>query len=311
MSARQAKTAVSDQYLDPGGGGNDWQVQSPEDILIHAEELVHRRRPAWGTLDDSLLVARQDFKDRSSGGCHIILPDNRVRAMEDQLSQRVRAQLLGEQGPEMTPLAPKPIRRRKEADSRPRAPPKPRTPWYLPAEKWFSKEASGEDAEKGGGFPYDGRYNARQAAEEEGNVDGGPPSQKEKDSLQIVEAYKQYMKEDKRMVAKCQDVDEAVRALTGEYAEQKGGSSKDDRKVYKKAAGRAGEVFLSYWGGKDGHPYGWWFSSKHHGGTPYAYCPSDASSPPMSNWRVPWDEPSVRLSFQVKEKSQRKPAFLQ
>ncbi|CAK0846508.1 unnamed protein product, partial [Prorocentrum cordatum] len=240
----------------------------------------------------------------------------------DQLSARVRARLLDQigSGPSEPPRAPRPPRRRPQADSRPRAPPKPRTPWYLPPDKWFSKEASGETGEGGSvGFPYDGRYNARTAAlDQDGGAEGGPPSQREKESLQIVEAYRQYMREEnKRMVVKCQDGDEAAKSLAGEYEEQ--GVPQLDRRVYKKAvaAGR-GEVFLAYWDGRDGTAEGWRFSSRVGGNQPterpvqlYAVCPSDSAAPPGAGWRVPWDAAAPRPGFQVKEKPQRKPAFLQ
>lgn len=313
------KAALPPDFLAEFGNsvGSDWQVQSPQEVLQEAKENVRRRRPGEELLDDHQLELLSRPQDKSHRGCHIILPDNRVRAMEDQLSARVRARLLDEgKGPMETPRAPRPQRRRPQAESRPRAPPKPRTPWYLPPTQWFNKEGTGENDEGGGGFPYDGRY---KAAEQDG-AEGGPLSQKEKDSLQIVEAYKQYMKEDKRMVVKCQDADEAAKMLTGEYEEQ--APTQQDRgfpvrPIYKKAAGRA-EVFLAYWEGRDGIPEGWRFSNKLGVSSAnerpvqvYGLSMSAGEQPPVSGWRIPWDSSQVRTTFQVKEKPQRKPAFLQ
>merc|ERR1719413_268132 len=92
----------------------DWEVQSPEAIIQEVKQRVHERKPWRHELDESVLERRRqnERQGRLERGYHIILPDNRVRAMEDQLSKRVRAQLLGESVPETTP-APAPSHTRR------------------------------------------------------------------------------------------------------------------------------------------------------------------------------------------------------
>uniref|UniRef100_A0A7S2NHD1 Uncharacterized protein n=1 Tax=Zooxanthella nutricula TaxID=1333877 RepID=A0A7S2NHD1_9DINO len=122
--------------------------------------------------------------------------------MDTQISRRVRAQLLGEE--DVTETAPQPPARARE-DGRPKGPRRVRNPWYLPPETWYSKSAATDPGEgRGGGFPYaDQILGGGQAgsgggagkASDEGEAGGDRPlTQRETDSLEIVQAYKQYMK---------------------------------------------------------------------------------------------------------------------
>jgi len=200
----------SEDGLDePEGHMHDWEVQSPEDILKEVRRAVLDRRP-WHReedLDDAFLERRRR-NERGDGGFHIILPDNRVRAVEDQLGSRVRAELLGEDAVE--PVAP-PLPRRpgRPEDGRPKGPRRHRNPWYLPATHWYDPEAQKDpNAERGGGFPYDSQILSGGEAEpphveeqerggDAGSGGDGPVralTRRDKETLQIIDAYKQYMK---------------------------------------------------------------------------------------------------------------------
>ena len=153
------------------------QVQSADEIIQEVRTHVFKQKPWRGEYDESVLTRRaserQEFFDRSF---HIILPDNRVRAVEDRLSRRIRAQLLGEsdvggsdasmvngvgaaatsawgQGHSIVASA-----RFGESKERPKRPIRPRNPWYLPPNSWHTGAAAGDgvsgDGLGGGEFPY-------------------------------------------------------------------------------------------------------------------------------------------------------------
>merc|ERR1711920_764325 len=144
-------------------------------------------------------IERQDRIDR---GYHIILPDNRVRAMEDQLSRRVRAQLLDEdEGPEPQPPAP-PKKSSQDECLAKVGRRKVRNPWYQPANTWYSKAAKDTGELRGGGFPYDSQIlrsdadgNANVNENQDGTGDGRALTNSEKKTLQIVDAYRVYMRD--------------------------------------------------------------------------------------------------------------------
>jgi len=192
--------------------GKEWQVQSKEDILQDVKKAVLERRP-WHReedLDDAFLERRRrsERELRGDSGIHIILPDNRVRAMEDQLGSRIRAELLGEEeGFEHAVSAPSCLRRADESRAKAKAARRPRNPWYLPASYWYNPEALKDpSAERGGGFPYDSQIlpkdqvESRDAEEQEREDSPGGEgrvralTRREKETLQIVEAYKAYIK---------------------------------------------------------------------------------------------------------------------
>merc|ERR1712217_321245 len=140
-----------------GGDPNatDWEVQPPEAIIQEVKQRVHERKPGRHELDESVLERRRqnDRQGRLDRGYHIILPDNRVRAMEDQLSRRVRAQLLDED-PEPQPIAPT-KKNSQEEELAKKGRRKVRNPWYQPAHTWYCKATKDMGVERGGGFPYD------------------------------------------------------------------------------------------------------------------------------------------------------------
>mmetsp|Transcript_7362 Transcript_7362/g.16108 ORF Transcript_7362/g.16108 Transcript_7362/m.16108 type:complete len:252 (-) Transcript_7362:77-832(-) len=147
----QAPEATADD-MDP-------EVQDVQDIIQEVRKLVHTQKPWRGEYDEAVLERRaiserQEFYDRSF---HIILPDNRVRAVEDRLSRRIRAQLLGEPEPSADQagtlrFAESGLHSPRRAQARPRA------PWYLPAHSWYnrssSKDVLGADGRRSSELPY-------------------------------------------------------------------------------------------------------------------------------------------------------------
>jgi len=131
-----------------------WNVQTPANIIEEVTRLVHERKPWRQRLDDSVLDQKHNERqDRMERGFHIILPDNRVRVMEDELSFRVRCSLLDtdpeEEEPPLPPLRPDMSKFKNK---------KMRTnPWYLKPEKWYSLEEklkAENDEENSNDFPY-------------------------------------------------------------------------------------------------------------------------------------------------------------
>lgn len=70
---------------------DDWSVQEPKQIIQEAKKSVQVRKP-W-RIDEAIEVKREP--EDVDGGCHIILPNNRVVAVESQLSRRLVDELLG------------------------------------------------------------------------------------------------------------------------------------------------------------------------------------------------------------------------
>lgn len=185
--------------------GGEWEVQSPDDIIRDVRRAVQERKPWREEFDDAALERRRQIErqDRVDRGYHIILPDNRVRAMEDQLSRRVRAQLLDEEeGPEPPPVAP-PKKSSQEESLAKIGRRKVRNPWYQPAKTWYCKDLAKDMGEsRGGGFPYDSHIlhktdGAAGGSEEPDNGDGSirALTRREKETLQIVDAYRIYMRD--------------------------------------------------------------------------------------------------------------------
>lgn len=134
----------------------DWNVQSAEEIIAEVKRCVQARKPWREEVDEALLMEKRNRERQEGidGSFQIILPDNGVRSMEDQLSRRLRAQLLGEEdlGPEPPLQAPKQEESKAKAGSRKNR----RTPWYLHPKVWFSGEMGKDPSEEDSkGFPYD------------------------------------------------------------------------------------------------------------------------------------------------------------
>mmetsp|Transcript_129321 Transcript_129321/g.374484 ORF Transcript_129321/g.374484 Transcript_129321/m.374484 type:complete len:279 (+) Transcript_129321:1-837(+) len=173
----------------------EWEVQSKEDIIKEVKQHVQALRPWRPEFDEAAFERRreEERQERIDRGFLIILPDNRVRTMDTLLSRRVRAQLLGEEEvPEVARLPP-PARREEKTKKL-----KARTPWYLPPETWFNPNAAkGRREGSSGSFPYDSHayHGGGDGGGPEDNPDGPQRlTQREKETLQIVEAYKQHMK---------------------------------------------------------------------------------------------------------------------
>jgi len=132
--------------------GDQWEVQNVDEILDEVKQCVYERKPWRQMLDDSVLDHRHNERlDREQRGFHIILPDNRVRVMEDELSFRVRSQLL--ESEDVTPDPP-PMPRRpdknKMKNQRMRM-----NPWYLKPKSWYKDKLKAEnDEESNNNFPY-------------------------------------------------------------------------------------------------------------------------------------------------------------
>lgn len=184
----------------PSSATVEWVVQSKEDILRDAKRCVQERKPWREEVDDASLERRRlsDRQDRVDRGYLIILPDNRVRSMDTQLSRRVRAQLFNEEEVPEAPQLGAPAQRRQE-ENKPRGPKRMRNPWYLPASSWYANTARKDPGKRESGrFPYDtllrgedGPPSTAPAAEDQ---ETAGLTQRDKETLQIVEAYRQHMK---------------------------------------------------------------------------------------------------------------------
>jgi len=192
-----------DKSLESSSGLGNWEVQSKEDILAEVRQHVQAQKPWREELDDDIFEKRRtsERRERMDRGYLIILPDNRVRAMDTMLSKRVRAQLLDEQ--ENTEMTSPSAWHRRPDENKPRGPRRFRNPWYLPPSSWYSNKAAKDDLEgQGGSFPYDSqilrgeRATGTGAADEQDASGDGPHqlTQREKETLHVVEAYKQHMK---------------------------------------------------------------------------------------------------------------------
>lgn len=172
--------------------GDNWEVQSPDEIIGDVTQYVHAKKPWRRKLDDSFLEHKHnDRLDRLERGFHIILPDNRVRVMEDELSFRVRC-LLQDVDPEDALPPPQP---RRPENSKPKNNKMRQNPWYLKPRCWYDKTSkdnpNAESTEKSNDFPY---------ANTILNVPGGEPKMEltplQKENIAIVEPYKAWMKKD-------------------------------------------------------------------------------------------------------------------
>lgn len=188
--------------FDSVGGLSDdgLAVSSPEMVLKDVKKYVRERKPWLQEVDDALLERRRK-EERSDPGCLIILPDNRVRSVDDQLNRRIKAMLLGEEPPE-THTAPKEADKKKEQQRR-----KVRNPWYVSPDQWYSEKALMGSDEQDDGFPYDNLDKANSDTDEQ-NADakefidqteekeGGKPHRltaHEKEQLGLCEKFRQYM----------------------------------------------------------------------------------------------------------------------
>lgn len=161
------------------------QVQSVEEIIGLARRQVQARKPWREEIDDAILEKRRqaDLQERVDRSHLIILPDNRVRTMDTQLSRRVRAQLLGEEDAGEAQQAPL-TRKREEVKANPR---RVRNPWYLPPSEWFASKVAKDTAEREGANVH---VEVQEIAEDVPRR----LTQREKETLPIVEAYRQHMK---------------------------------------------------------------------------------------------------------------------
>jgi hypothetical protein len=163
--------------------GDEWEVQSPEQILEEVRQTVQTRKP-WRELADDSLLEKKSLVDK---GAHIPLPDIRVRLMEDELSLRVRCELLDEPIPPLAPV-------KKSPKIKPKETRKVQTPWYIPAKKWYELQDKSENPEEGSAnFPYANLiWNLSDKKEEPSEAK--QLAQFNKETLSMVESYKQFMK---------------------------------------------------------------------------------------------------------------------
>lgn len=168
--------------------GDNWDIQSPDEIIQDVTQYVHARKPWRQRLDDSFLEHKHNERlDRMERGFHIILPDNRVRLMEDELSYRVRCSLLDMDPEDVEPPRPQPRRVEKSKPKKQR----PENPWYLKPHRWFlpKDQLNAENTEKPNDFPY---------ANAILNVPSQPKPELttfQKENIGIVEPYKAWMKD--------------------------------------------------------------------------------------------------------------------
>jgi hypothetical protein len=189
--------------FDSAGGLSEdgLAVSSPEMILKDVKKYVRERKPWLQEVDDALLDRRRK-EERTDPGCLIILPDNRVRSVDDQLNRRIKAMLLGEEATEAIHTAPKEADKKKEQQRR-----KIRNPWYVSPNHWYSEKALMGSDEQDDGFPYDNLQKATSATDEM-NADakefidqteekeGGKPHRLtpyEKEALGLCDKFRQYV----------------------------------------------------------------------------------------------------------------------
>lgn len=189
----------------------EWNVQSVEEIIKEVRRSVQARKP-WREEVDEAQLEQQRKSERqvdNDRGYHIILPDNRIRAIEDQLDRRLRAQLLGEdvgedQEKELTKDTQSQSGGRDDAKAKakakpakaakPQGPKRVRNPWYIDPQIWFSGEVGKDPNEmSSGGFPYDTLILGDAAAQ------AAPPSAEElelrrdKENTQIIDGYRKHL----------------------------------------------------------------------------------------------------------------------
>ncbi|CAJ1458116.1 unnamed protein product, partial [Effrenium voratum] len=150
---------------------DEWSIQGPEDIIQEAKRSVQARKQCPEP-DDALETKPWEHQDTADKGYHIILPDNRVVAVENQLSRRLCDELLGNAPrepkvkEELELREPKPRRRQAPDEVYITEPEEPdralggrrkmRNPWYLPPTVWYNGEMGKDPKEQAPlGFPYD------------------------------------------------------------------------------------------------------------------------------------------------------------
>lgn len=166
----------------------EWEVQSPEQILEEVRQVVQARKP-WRQLPDDSLLEKKRLVDC---GAHIPLPDNRVRLCEDQLSLRTQCELLDM---EMPPYPIPPMRPQKSKTKG--SPRKVQNPWYLPPKKWYSglQDKTDNPEERSPDFPYaNAIYNLSEPPKKDESADAKQLPQINKETHSMVESYKQFMK---------------------------------------------------------------------------------------------------------------------
>jgi len=169
--------------------GDSWEIQSPDDIIRDVTQYVESRKPWRTKLDDSVLEKRHNERqDRLERGFHIILPDNRVRLMEDELSYRTRATLL-----DMDPEdAPPPTPPRRPSKSKAKSQKMKQNPWYLKPGSWYALKDPAKE-ERLNDFPYANVIlNLPDEPKTEEPPDRGQPNFQQDNFT--VNAYKHYMK---------------------------------------------------------------------------------------------------------------------
>lgn len=192
-SSLQAASAFS-VAPDSSNNAEDWAVQNPKDIIMEVVQCVHERKPWRPKLDDSILNQKHNERqDRQDRGFHIILPDNRVRVMEDELSFRVRCSLLDIDPSEAEqPAPPSRSDKSKAKNSRMR-----QNPWYLKPGRWYSpseKLKLENNEEDRNDFPYANvilNLQEEPIREGEKKVEKPPLTTFQKENLDM---YKAYMK---------------------------------------------------------------------------------------------------------------------
>lgn len=175
----------------------EWGSQTPQEIIQEAKALLHER---FGVLDDSVLEKQKTEEppqlDKSS---LIVLPDNRVRSMEDRVSDRMRALLLHEEEvpEELKETAPAAsMASRRPSDSKRKA---VRNPWYIPPTDWYSEKAIQMAAKEGSEvFPYDALSEVVEDEPPPGTaIEGeGEPrrlTKQDRETLHICDAYRKHL----------------------------------------------------------------------------------------------------------------------
>jgi len=202
-----------------------WQLQ---EIIQEGRKAIEDRRlwltkPLNDGRDDDILQRRRPGEENHAGSSYyIVLPENGVPAVEAFLSSRVRAELLNEEFAAEQPLQ-EPLHspgRFLEDDSRAKQRTRPRNPWYLPPSAWYSGAAPGspssdgragsqlddiagsgreedsEDSDSSDDEPGSLSQEEKEESEERRRKKERPRAltQLEKDTLPIVEAYRQSLK---------------------------------------------------------------------------------------------------------------------
>jgi len=139
----------------PDSNADSWDIQGPDDIIKDVMRHVELRKPWRPKLDDSILDKKHnDAQDRMEHGFHIILPDNRVRLMEDELSYRTRASLLDMEVQDAPP--PTPPMRPKQSDVKSKK--MKANPWYLKPATWYTLKDNAAAEENLSDFAYKKMY---------------------------------------------------------------------------------------------------------------------------------------------------------